>query len=381
MSPSSYKEETKMKKCIFVLLPLVLALSGCQSAPSIPNQEAVDDLKVLLSKQDLSESYARYIKGNYIQEYDVLDIENSYDVEETNSEEYGKVSNYFNYAGRGLFGSYYDLTADEYNSIVDENGNIDTFDAIAAGKGYWGILQVGRTMSFNREDGREANIVNLDISQSTTLKSTDEDLWVDNTLYLSDDGIFDYESRQELCASINKNLLFSSISTRAFREIFSQVNFFDAPGNVEHLDNLCFSICRELSSKSDKEISDFILENQISIQDEEDNIKLNFVFNNEDVDEEEADYIFPGEIKGTLLFDKDTYQFSEFTYDMEYRLEAYDEETGDVRLVNTKFICSGESSRGLIDDTWEPINPTVYEDVPTFLEDVREQVIPPLILQ
>jgi hypothetical protein len=30
---------------------------------------------------------------------------------------------------------------------------------------------------------------------------------------------------------------------------------------------------------------------------------------------------------------------------------------------------------------WTPENPTVYDDVVTFLEDVSEQVIPPNILQ
>lgn len=396
MSPLNYKEETKMKKSILLLIPLVLTLAGCgdsnqsssiseiesTTTPSstIPNQEEVNEVKALLDKQDLSPFYSRYIKGSYIQEYDVLDIDNDYDLLEVDAEDEGKVSSYFNYAGRGLFGSYYDLTADEYNSIVDENGNIDTFDAIAIGKGYWGITQLMRTMSFSREDGLEAKINNLDIQQSTYLKSTDEDVWVDNTLFVSDDGVFHYETRQELSASINKELLFSSISTRTFREIFSKVNLFDAPGNVEHLDKLFFSTCRGLISKSDKEISDFIIENQVSIQeDEEGNIKLNFVFINEDIEEDEADYIFPGTVKGTLIFDKDTYQFSSFSYNMSYKLEVYDEDTGSIRLVNMKFSCIGESAHEVPEDSWAPTNPTVYDDVAEFLKDVNEQVVPPEI--
>lgn len=362
-----------MKRSILLLIPLVMGLASCGNSSSIPNQELVNKVKELLNKQDLSESHSKTLEGLYTQEYDVLEIEN--ETLDPNDEEYNKVSSYFNYGGYGLFGFYYDLTDDQYDSIVDEKGNIDTFDAISVGKGYWGISQLIRTMSFNRVGTWEADVYNLDINQSTTLKTTDEDLWVDNTLLVTDDGVFHYETRQELTASINKDLLFGSVSTRTFREIFSKVELFDSPGNVEHLDKLYYSICRELVSKNDKEISDFIIENQVSIQ-EEDDIKVSFVFTNEDIDEEEADYIFPGAIKGTLYFDKETYQFSNFNYEMIYKLEAYDEDTGSIKVVNTKFACQGTSYRGVPHDTWEPTNPTVYNDVAEFLEDVNEQVVP-----
>ena len=370
MSLLNFKEEITMKRSALLLIPLVVSLISCGGSTSIPNQETVNKIKTILSKQDLSDFYSKTLRAMYTQDYDVLDIYENDDGE--------KVSSYLNYTGRGIFGKYYDLTADEYNSIVDERGNIDTFDAISIGKGYYGLVSVVRTMSFNREGGYESELYNLDVSQSMALKSTDKDVWVDNTLYVSDDGIFQYETRQELNASINKELLFGSVSTRTFRDIFSKVDLFDTPGNIEHLDKLYTSICRELVSKSDKEISDFILANQVSIK-EEDNIEVNFVYTNEDIDEEEADYIFPGAIKGTLLFDKSTYQFSDFSYEMIYKIETYDEDTGSVKLINTKFTASGESYRGLPDDKWEPINPTVYDDVAEFLEDVNEQVVPPNI--
>jgi len=367
-----------MKRSALLLIPLVVSLISCGKSSKIINQDAVDAFKELLNKQDLSPFYSKTLQGMYIQEYDVLDIDNNYDLSDVDNND-EKVSSYFNYSGRGLFGSYYDLSNDEYDSIVDEKGNIDTFDAIAKGEGYWGIVQSARTMSFSRENGLEAKIYNLDITQSTTLKTTEQDVWVDNTLFVSDDGIFQYEYRQSLSASINKELLFSSISTRTFREIFSKADLFDAPGNVEHLDKLYFSTCRELISKSDKEIGDFILMNQVSIQEDEDNIKLNFVFANENIEEEEMDYIFPGAIKGTLTFDKSTYQFSGFIYETTYKAETYDEDSGSIKLVNMKFSCSGVSAHGLPEDSWEPTNPTVYEDVSEFLKDVNEQVVPPNI--
>ena len=365
-----------MKIRALLFIPLLLGLVACSNESTtsdsevIPNQEAVDTVKEILNRQDLSVFFTKTTRAMYRQEYDVLDIY---------SDEDEKVTNYFNYVGSGIFGIYHDLTVDEYNSIVDEKGNIDAFDAISIGKGYYGIFQTVKTMSFNREGSLKSEINNLDIFQSMTLKTTDKDVWVDNTLYVSDNGIFQYESRQELCASINKELLFGSISTKTFREIFSKVDLFNTPGNIEHLDKMYFSICRELVSKSDKEISDFILTNQISIQEKEDNIEVNFVFANDDVEEEEIDYIFPGTIKGTLFFDKSTYAFSNFSYEIPYKIETYDEDTGSIKLINILFTCEGETYRGLPKDSWEPINPTVYDDVPEFLKDVEEQVVPPNI--
>lgn len=378
-----------MKRSVLLLIPLVVGLASCggnSPAPStdsgtevISNQETVNKVKEILDKQDLSEFYSKTLQGTYTQEYDVLDINNDYDFENFNDDEEPKTSSYFNYGGYGVFGYYYDLSEDQYNSIVDEKGNVDTFDAIATGTGSYGISQLSRAMSFNREGNTEATIYNLDISQTLMLKTTKQDVWVENSLDVTDKGVFDGDATQRFKASIDKELLFSSISTRVFRELFSKVDLFDTTGNIEHLDKLYISICRELVAKSDKEISDFLLENQVSIQEEEENIKLSFVFSTEDIEEEEADYIFPGAIKGTLSFGKETYQMSDFDYGMTYRMETYDEETGSVKLVNTKFACQGVSYRGLPDDPWEPRDPIVYDDVLEFLKDVNEQVVPPKI--
>lgn len=391
-----------MKRSALLLIPLVLGLASCggKSTPAvssseiissstsevtssssteefsssestdIPERETVEKVKELLSRQDLSEFYTKAIIGSYIQEYDVFEV---------NYDEDSKVSSYFNYDGRGMFGFYYDLKEDQYGSIVDEKGNIEIFDAIAKGLGYYGLLQVIRTMSFNRVDGAEADINNLDIFQQMTLKTTDDEVWVGNTLYASNDGVFHYDTRQELQASINKELLFSSISTRTFRETFSKVDLFNTPANMEHLDRLYYSICRDLVTESDEEISNFVVENQISIEEDEDNIKVNFVFLNEDIDEEEADFIFPGEIIGTLFYDKETYEFTNFSYEMVYKIETFNEETGSIRVINTKFTCSGDSSRVWPHEAWQPTDPIVYDDVADFLEDVNEQVVPPNI--
>ena len=382
-----------MKRNALLLIPLAIILCGCSndnsstsstSSPTssepasvIPNQEAVNELKSLLNKQDLSESNTKYLKGIYTQDYDVLDIDNDFDISDDFNEE--KTSNYFNYGGYGFFGFYYDLTDDQYDSIADDYGNIDIFDAIAVGKGYYGLNQLSRSMSFKREGSTEAKINNLDVYQAVTVKNVNQDIWVENSLDVSETGIFDGDATQRFNATINKDLLFGSVSTRTFREIFSQIDLFNTPGNVEHLDKLYFSICHQLLSSSDQEISDFILDNQISILEEEDNTKLDFVFSTEEIGEEEVDYIFPGAIKGTISFSKETQGFINFSYEMLYNLETYDEDTGSVKYINTKFTCTGETAHELPDDHLEPINPTVYDDVAEFLKDVNEQVVPPNI--
>ena len=60
----------------------------------------------------------------FTQEYEVLDV---FRDEEERS------SNYFDYVGLGFLDLYYDLSNEEYDAIVDENGDINVFDAIKEG--------------------------------------------------------------------------------------------------------------------------------------------------------------------------------------------------------------------------------------------------------
>ncbi len=61
---------------------------------------------------------------------------------------------------------------------------------------------------------------------------------------------------------------------------------------------------------------------------------------------------------------------------MIYKMETYDEDTGSVKLINTKFSCQGLSSCDLPEDPWKPRDPIVYDDIAEFLKDVNEQVVP-----
>lgn len=389
-----------MKKHAFLLISLVLSLAACNGQSSstsaattsssnlssepiitssseeevIPNQKVVDRLKELLKKQDLTPFYSKSLGTIYTHEFNVLEIE---------EEDGDKITNYFIYAGLGFFDYYYDLSKEAYDSLVDEKGDVNTFDALSKGTGGYRLSQEGRSNTLKRSNWDDAETNNLTIFQLLTIKMTEQDALIFNALGIPDEGSYEFGQSQYLSASINKELLFGSISTRSFRDIFSQVDLFNAPGNVEHIDKLYYSNCYDLLTKSDKEISDFIIINQISIEEpedlEEEDIKLSFTYANEDLDDEEKEYIFPGEIKGTLTFNPETLVFSGFTYEMTNTVETQDVENGYVRFANSRFTCRGISRREPFGEVDDPEDPTVYEDVPEFLKDLNEQVIPPNI--
>ena len=236
------------KKILLFLLSLflVFGLASCKKAdpePTITNQEEVDQLKELLNKQDLSDFNSKCFACMFIHEYDVLDLYNDNEINEKNK-------SFYNYISSGFLDSYYILSEEQYNGIVDEKGEINTFDAIAIGEGGYRITQSAKTAFFHRDGGEQSSFENLDIHQQMTLKTTKEDVIVYNILDVTDDQVFNYESRQKFAGTINKDLLFNSISTRSFREIFSQVTLFDSPSNIEYLDKLYFSLLQNLKTNN-----------------------------------------------------------------------------------------------------------------------------------
>ena len=363
-----------MKRTIFLLIPLVIGLSACSnSSSSISNQEVVNEIKELLNKQDLSEFHTKSMGTMFTQEYDVLDLDK--DDEE-------KYASYFNYIGLGFLDFYYVLNEDQYDSVIDENGDINTFDAIAIGDDCgFRIMQSANTTSFFRDGGTPADVQNLNLVQNMTIKTTDEDVLIDNSFIVTDTSSFDYSTRQEFYGAINKELLFDSISIESFRDTFTRVHLFNAPGNIEYLDRLYYLKCRELVNMSDKEISDFIIENQISISEGEETILVNFVFPNDNLDDEYAENIFPGAVEGTLTYDKETGEFALFEYQIKYNYYSYDEETGSNKLINTVFNCAGISSHEKLGELSMAADRVVYDDVVEFMNDVSEQVVPPSIYQ
>ena len=376
-----------MKKNLFafLLLPALLTLASCnksgksQDDPKddpqddpIVNQEEVDELKALLNKQDLSEFYGKAMGTMFQQEYEVLDVDRSEDEIVTSN---------FTYTGVGFLDMYYDITKDTYDALMAESGNVNTFDALASGIGGYRIKQLVNTSLDNQVGEDEKEERELGFNQEMTVKSLDNDILVYNSLLINDSNNPGSSQSQSLNSSINKELLFNSISVRSFRDIFSQVDLFDSPGNVEYIDRLYFATCRELKNSTDKEISNFIIDNQIVIEEKEEIIELSFVFPNEDLDEEYQEYIFPGEIEGKLQYDKETGAFNEFEYNINYSIDAVDEETGSEKHATMKFNCAGKSAREPLGDLWTPDDPTIYDDVIQFLEDVENEVVPPSVYQ
>ena len=362
-----------MKRSIFLLIPLVLGLASCGGS-KIPNQEVVDRVKEILNKQDFSPFYSKSLSTIYTHEFNVLEIE---------EEDDDKITNYFNYAGFGNFDYYYQLSEENYNSLIDDKGIINTFDALSKGDGWYRLTQEGRTNTTKRVNWYDAETNILNTVQMLTLSMTEDNALIFNALGAgSKEDFYDFDETQYLSASISKSLLFGSISTRSFRDIFSQVDLFNAPGNMEHIDMLYYSICHDLLSKNDKEISDFIIKNQISIEEpteEDEDIKLSFTYTNEDLDDEKIEYIFAGAIQGTLMIDSETLAVKNFSYEMNSTIVTQDEEIGSARFVNSRFTCLGISHRDPYGEAQIPEDPTVYTDVAEFLEDVSKQVIPPNI--
>ena len=132
-----------MKKfpLIFLSLTLAIVLASCKTNTSI-NQEKVDQLKELLSKQDLSDFTSKSFACMFTQEYDVLDVYNDSEDEEKNS-------SYYNYTSLGFLDSYYVLSDEQYAELKDENGDINIFDAIAIGEGGYRITQSAKTATFS----------------------------------------------------------------------------------------------------------------------------------------------------------------------------------------------------------------------------------------
>ena len=358
-----------MKKSILLLMPLFLALSGCNKASSIPNKKEVDAFKALLNEQDLSEFHQKWFASQFTNEYSILDIE------EADEDEY-KITNFFNYTGIGWLNSYYILSDDNYDSLMDDYGEINIFDAMSKGVGGYRIIQSSDAASYVKEPAEDPVTRTLSVLQSTTLKTTESDVFVNNTLFAADTSSFNYEERQEFNGKIGKDLLFSTVSTRSFREIFSSVNLFGAPEEIEHLDSLYYSTCRDLKNRSDKEISDFIIDKKIEMSEEENYLDVKFSFDGEQLEDNES---MPGVINGILHFDKETHSFAQFEYEIEFVNESVNEETNEIIFATMRFTCAGVSSHEQLGSLDTKDDPTVYDDVTTFLEDVIEQVVPPTL--
>ena len=367
-----------MKKTIFLpLLLCILVLPSCGDTPA--NIEEVNRLKDLLSKQDLSPAYDKMFVSNFAQNYDVFSSVSGGENEE------GAETRFYSYRGGGAFGCLYEVSEASY-AEVEALENHDFFDYLSRGTGDYGMVQTATLVSYLYEN-TEAELIrslqSLTFFQNLDARFTEDKVQVYNSLYAREelDGGYDADSRQGFNGIIDKGTLFDTITVRAFSDIFARTNLFDGQRSCEVLDRIYFDTVKELCSKSDAELSEFISKNDIRIDDDGEKTKLHFKVGDEQLrailDEND---IIPGALEGTLSYEKESGKFTDYDYKIAYVANESDEYSGNVHTTTMEFKANGYSLKQKYGG--EPyINPdaTVYDDAEKFLDDVVKEVIPPSI--
>ena len=386
------------KALTLLMLPLVLSVASCggkndgaqssgdtqssrdtqPSEGSIPeatieNQNDVDNLKSLLAKQDLSPFNEKTYISQYAQNFSVYTNGN---------DDEGKYINFFNYRGTGNVGYYYKLDEEKYQEIIkDENSNI--FDLMCQGFGYYVLSQYATVNSFLNDESEDIeSSERFTFMQQLEAMLDDANLQIKNTYFYAD--FFDDEKMDYRLfnGAIDKKILFDAITTKALSDLFSRVNVYDGPGYCETIDSLYYQICQSLLESSDKEISDFIINNNITYAETANYLELSFALKEEKYIQHLADNdVIPGIIKGTLYLDKETKILDTFEYKVVYLEEEVDYSTNYVHTATMEFKSEGYSYHGKPDAEMPAADEiTVYTDPDEFMKDVIDQVIPPIAL-
>ena len=365
-----------MKKALlFPLLFIALSLPSRGNAPA--NMDEVNRLKDLLSKQDLSPIYDKMFVSQFTQDYETYSFLNGGEEEAE--------SRFYTYHGAGWFGCLYQVSEDAYREAEAlESPNF--FDYLARGKGSYGMIQQGSLVSYLHEAEGEnvtASLQNMEFVQDVEARFTEESVQVVNSLGTKPtigEGGYNVDDIQSFNGLIDKETLFDAITVRAFSDIFARTNLFDGQRSCETLDRIYFDTVRELASKTDAELSEFVAKNDIRIEEEEDDVLLHFAVGDENLrailDEND---IIPGVFEGTLTYDKESGKFSSYEYGISYLSNESDGDNGSVHATSMEFKASGYSWNQKYDkDLYIDPNPTVYDDAEAFLDDVVREVIPPV---
>lgn len=363
-----------MKKVfILPLLLLTLALPACGNTPA--NMEEVNQLKALLSKQDLSPIHDKMFVSQFTQNYEAYSSNNGVEEE--------ACTEFYTYRGAGMFGCLYEVDEAAY-AEAEALENPDFFDYLARGKGDYGMIQTATLVSYlyeKEEDEVVHSLQCVDYLQNLGARFTEENVQVRNTLYTKDtvDGAYDGDDYQYFNGIIDKKTLFDTITVRAFSEIFARTNLFDGQGSCETLDRIYFDTLGELTKKTDMELGEFITKNGIRFEEEEENTLVHFKIEDENLratmDEHD---IIPGVLEGTLTYEKESGKFTAFEYGIRYANNDLDEETGSIHNASMEFKARGYSLNQKIDrELYIDPDPIVYDDAEAFLDDVIEEVIPP----
>ena len=384
-----------------ILLPLVLSIASCgenksdkgtssdsasteivsspessvasseesSSAATIANQEEVDNLKSLLAKQDLSPFNEKAFYAKYSQNFSMY----------TNSmDDDGKYIEFINYRGSGDFGYYYDVDKKLYEEIIKDE-DINTFDIMCQGYGYYGLVQYATVNSFlNDEFEEKEDQERFTYIQQLQAQFDDKNLQIENLYIFSD--FYDDENMQYRIfnGAIEKEILFASYSTKTLSDIFSRVNIYDGPGYSETIDALYYQICFALLESSDKDISDFIINNNVEYTESDEYAELSFELKEEKYITYLSDSdVIPGAIKGTLYLNKETKELDNFEYKIIHFEEEVDHSTNYIHTASMEFKVEGYSHHGKHEaDPSMSEDPTIYTDADEFMKQVVEQVIP-----
>ena len=364
-----------MKKALsFPLFALsLLALPSCAGA--IPNQEAVDAVKALLAKQDLAPAKEKIFTATFFQNYDVFS---------STHQENNQATRFHSYRGGGAFGCTYKVSQEAYEEIRKQT-DPDFFDYFARGEGGYGLLQSASiSSSFYERDGediRNEPMQNENFLQNIQVNFGASEVQVASNLLYSEGADGRNTRAQKFNGLLGKATLFESISVRSLSDLFARTNLYDGQRSCEVLDRLYQTTLLGLTKKSDKELSDFILQNHIEVKESEGNALVAFALEDEEIRSALAENdIIPGTLKGTLTYDKTSGAFTGFDYKIVHLQNEKDEETGHVYSACMEFSAVGYSKNEEFEgDIYITPDPQVYEDGDQFVTDMVAGIIPELI--
>lgn len=369
-----------MKKIISMLflLTCLFILASCNNTESvkIDNQEAVDEFKALLNKQDVSPFYEKMFSAIFRQDY--VSYTNSYEDEEERNVDF------FRYFGSGAYGYFYDVTQEVYNEIIATE-NVNPFDFIARGFGNYSLLQSANVNVFSSEmiDGyEERSTRDFEYSQRLDSQFDDTNFQLYNSFTMKDNNSDNPSVSTKFNGIVNKDSLLEVVSTSWLTDTFRKICAFDGQKNTEFIDGLYYDVCRNLLNKNDKEISDFLKNNKIVINDGEEYTELSFEINDEEIMQNLIDNdIFPGSFNGTLYYDKESGSFERYYYQINYIANEIDEESTCTTSSILRFEADGYSYHHTIEKIpyIEP-NPVEYTDAYDFVNDIVDNIIPPIDL-
>lgn len=359
-SDSTSKEQSES-------IPSEEETSSIDSSSNIPDPEEVTKFKELLHKQDISPFYTRVFSITYNQQYSFFSYE---------SEDMSSVREFYNYSGSGIFGYGYSLDEQTYIDI-NQKENPNAFDYMSRGSyGHYELMQAAHLATFNSSDPYSRDYAT--VYQSVASDFYDDRFQVVNDLSYISDNFPEKSFERSLNAVTTKEILFNSATTDTLNDIFNQTVLYDGPGMTQKIDAIYYVVLADLMNKNDEELAHFIANNNIEMNVGDVTIEVNFNLNDDNIKQllEEVD-IIPGVFAGTLIYDKETGEFNQFSYTIYEANVSEDEDSINVSSVN--FLAGGFSTHDDYDPSGSYIapDPVTYDDGDQFIDDIVENLIPP----